>query len=649
MNRNLWISGALALVMLAGCDRGTDAPDPAAAPVASETATPDAAYDAFMSVANESLDMAGASEADLNDLVAALPDGMSLRWDSKSLDPASGATVFEGLTFGLGGDVEFGITFEQASIWGLESDLLTARLSGQRLDESGPVFTRLEGTNMSYFGVAQAMNTVLDAVMSGIEDELPDGAELGFDKLESTTDRVVLTGVSLRPWEMVPLSPDVLADLDEDIPAEALDFIHLAQQVIAVSRATAIDKSITLGTVGTMEMRQPGADLNATYEIGFLGVENTQGFDLDTYVVRDYRGSQINEYAHTPMPGEIISLSGFPAGFSMAQSESYAAATVSDLRLDKVMGYLARSELPGMDERDLLSFGRWTVSDYQAELNDKEILIADRAYFNGDQFEWLMPSDMSFGFEGATLNTGELTGFFQILFEAFLDDAGSDALSEQEQSEMELVREGVQKAIDLLPEHGLDTLPFDATFSLSWDADAGPTDFNMAFDADGYGKSAIDVAITLPGYDAIQAAYESEDRETAFEDVFMDAFAFRGARFLEEDKGGYDKLFGFAHALGKEYPDQGWGAILGNMEPAQLRAYLGTMMRMGKSAAAEEFPPAADWIESYASYLETGGSIEFVSDPPQPINKALIDAHDDDDPEPDEIVEMFGLTVTHTK
>ena len=84
-------------------------------------------------------------------------------------------------------------------------------------------------------------------------------------------------------------------------------------------------------------------------------------------------------------------------------------------------------------------------------------------------------------------------------------------------------------------------------------------------------------------------------------------------------------MFAYAHALGKEFPDEGWGAMLGNMEPAQLRTYLGTMMRMGKAAAAEEFPPAADWIEAYASYLESGGAFEFASNPPTPITKALID------------------------
>ncbi|MEE2930139.1 MAG: hypothetical protein VX599_05465, partial [Pseudomonadota bacterium] len=140
----------------------------------------------------------------------------------------------------------------------------------------------------------------------------------------------------------------------------------------------------------------------------------------------------------------------------------------------------------------------------------------------------------------------------------------------------------------------------------------------------------------------------SDDRDAAFEETFQTTFAFRGARMLEEDKGGYDKILGFANALGKEYPDQGWGAMLGSMEPAQMRTYLGTIMRMAKPGAAEEFPPAADWIESFASYLETGGSIEIKSAPPEPVTADLIDSYDSE-PEPETIVEIFGLTVTHTK
>lgn len=647
--RHILLGGMLAAIAVSGCSQATDTPDAKDPVTATHDATTEAGADAFAAFVNETFTLADASEANLEAVVSALPAYASMRWDSKSFDPASGATVFEGLSIGIGSDPEFGMTFESASLWGLETDLITARLQGQRLAETGPLFTRLEGTNVSYYGVAQAFNVLFDSILSGIAEDLPEGVELSFDKLESNTERVIVSGVSLRPWELALLPPERVTDLDDEIPGEVVDFIHLGQQLIAVSRAVAIDKSVSIGTQMSLEMRQPGADYSAAYDVGFVGAENIQGMDVDTYVARDVRSTQTNDYTHTPMPGEVISLTGFPAGFSMAQSERYGSSTVTGLRLDKVMGFLARSELPGMDERDLLSFGRWEVRDYEAELNDKEILKAEHAYFNGDSFEWLIPSDISFGMHGATLNTGELTGFFQILFETFISEAAPDTVSEEEQAQMNLVREGVQKAIDLLPEHGLDTLPFDAEFSAKWDADGGPTDFSAAFDADGFGKSAFELGINLPDYTALQAAFEAEDKEVAFEDAVQDTFAFLGARFYEEDKGGYDKLFGFAHALGKEYPDQGWGAMLGNMEPAQLRTYLGTMVRMGKSAAGQDFPPAADWIEAYASYLESGGSFEFRSNPPQPINKALMDSYDDVDPEPEEIVEIFGLTVSHTK
>ena len=383
--------------------------------------------------------------------------------------------------------------------------------------------------------------------------------------------------------------------------------------------------------------------------MAFAGASDVRGFDVGTNVVRDASGTQTSAYEGDLSPDELIAMTGFPSGLTLAQAESYATASITDLRLDKVMGYLARAELPSMDERDLLSLGRWEVTDYRTELNDKEILTADRAYFNGDSFEWVIPSDFNLGVSGATLNTGELTGFFKILFETFMNEAMLDEMDEDERTQVEQVREGVDKAIELLPEHGLDTLPFDFDLSMSWDADQGPSDFGLVFDADGYGRTAMALALDLPTYDAAKAAYEAEDQDAAFETAFEDGFAFRGASYSEEDKGAYDKLFGFAHAIGKEYPNEGWGAVLGSMEPAQLRSYLGTIMRMAKPGAEQDFPPAAEWIESFATYLETGGRIEFASQPPVPITRALIDQFDDQDPEPDEIVELFGLTVTHTK
>lgn len=646
MSYKHWTAGLVLTAGLAGC---APAEPPAETPALVEKGvSTDLSTDAYLAYANDTFTVTGAREADLSGLVANLPSYASLTWDSQSFDAASGATVFEGLALGFGGEEKFGISFETAKLWGYEDELLLSRMAGEQLSETGALFTRLEGTNVSYFGVAPALNSIFDETLEQLDAELPEGFEFGFDRFESNTGRFVMSGVSLRPWELSLLPAEKVTDFDEDIPAEVVEIVHGAQHLIAVSRSLAIEKSVSLDTDFTFEMHQPGAETSVSVAIELAAAEGIQGFDIEKNIARGYSGSQTNTYSDEVAPGEVITLSGFPAGFTMAQQESYESSELRNFKLDKLMGFLARSELPMMDERDLLSLGTWEVANYVSQLNDKTILTAERGFFNAENFEWIIPSDMSFGVSGAQLNTEELGEFFFVFFETFMAGVDADDLPEEEREQMELVREGVEKAMELLPEHGLDVLPFDMSVSAKWGADSGPTDFAFEWDAEGYGKTELTAGITLPIYESLQAAFESEDREDAFETAFLEAFSFRGARWFEQDKGVYDKLFGFAHALGKEYPDEGWGAMLGSMEPAQMRSYLGTMTRMGKASASAEFPPAAEWIESIATYLETGGSLEIASNPPRPIDEELIDSYEDD-PEPEEIVEIFGLTVTHTK
>lgn len=646
MSLKHWTLGLALAAGIAGCT-------PAEAPTETGTALDGAVSaitgnDAYLAFANDAFTVTGASEADFSSLVANLPAYASLTWDAQTFDAASGATVFEGLALGLGGEEKFGIKFETAKLWGYEDGLLLARMAGERLSETGALFTRLEGTNVTYFGVAPVLNSIFDETLEQLDAELPEGFEFGFDRFDSNTERFVMTGVSLRPWELSLLPAEKITDINEDIPAEVVDIVHGGQRLIAVSRSLAIEKSVSLDTDFTFEMRQPGAKTSVSVSVELAAAEGIQGFDIEKNIARGYSGSQTNAYSGDVAPGEVITLSGFPAGFTLAQQESYESSEISNMKLDKLMGFLARSELPMMDERDLLSLGTWEVANYVSQLNDKTILTAERGYFNAENFEWIIPSDLSFGLTGAQLNTGELSEFFFVFFETFMAGVDADDLPEGEREQMEMVREGVEKAMELLPEHGLEVLPFDLSMSAKWGADTGPTDFAFEWDADGFGSTELNAGVSLPTYEALQAAFDSEDREEAFETAFLEAFSFRGARWFEQDKGVYDKLFGFAHALGKEYPDEGWGAMLGSMEPAQMRTYLGTMARMGKASAGAEFPPAADWIESIAAYLETGGSLEIASNPPRPIDEELIDSYEDD-PEPEEIVEIFGLTVTHTK
>ncbi|MEQ9316465.1 MAG: hypothetical protein RLN72_11490, partial [Henriciella sp.] len=64
--------------------------------------------------------------------------------------------------------------------------------------------------------------------------------------------------------------------------------------------------------------------------------------------------------------------------------------------------------------------------------------------------------------------------------------------------------------------------------------------------------------------------------------------------------------------------------------------------------AAQELPAAAEWLEAYASYYETpGGSIELLVDPTVKLDQAYFEANDQVE-DPQQIVEDFGIKVTHT-
>lgn len=640
-----------ALFIAAGmtaCNPQTDTPEtPSAAELQSaEKKAPDEIA-AFTALLDTPMTVSGTSEADLSDLISALPDYVSVSWDTQSLNAATGATDFTGLAVSFGApDTPIGIRFDTASVWGLETDLLTARLKGERLSDSGKLFDRLEGENGRYFGFAAGFNTLFEGLLEQIGEEMPEGAELRFDAFEATIADIALQDVSLRPWELVPAPDALFAEIDEDEREMARSAAHIGQKLIAISRSVAYDNVAMRDLTGSLKMVQPGAEVEAAFSWELYGYSGVRGFDYDRIVSYNSRTRQSTEATSLPDAAGPLTSAGLPVGINFAQDESIGLMVVEDIRLDKALGFLARSELPGMEERDLLSLGRWKLTDYAAKLNDNEVFTINSVAIDADQFAWVIPEHITYDLDGMTVGVSELSEFFKVFFEAGLASM-SEIEDESEKTEMELVLEGIDKAIDLLPEHGLDTITFDADGQANWNADSGLSDFAASSKAEGFGETVFDFALDLPIYSQLQAAFESEDKEAAFETAFEDAFAFRGLRVKLVDGGGYDKILGFAQAIGKAYPDEGWGAMLGNMDPPQMRSYMATMIRMAKSEAERELPEAARWIESYASFIESGGTFEAISQPPRPINKALIDSYDDE-PEPEEFVEIFGITVTHT-
>lgn len=650
------LSALLLAGALAACGNGKDEPAPDAPPPPAESDVSAGEWQesiaSLQALAGEAFSLEGQLEADLQPINEALPDLLSVSWDDKSLDPTSGATVFKGLKVTVATEPEFGLQAEEAELWGLDTEFVAARLRGERLDETGLAFNRLEARNVSYFGVANAFNTLFDAMEESIEDESGTDVDIGFETFDSQTAEMVLSNVSLRPYEMVPISDTFFEDLvpDEEISDEdreemavATEAVRLAQQAVAVVRTLSIESGASYDSEATFVMDQPGMKQSVDVSWEFSGYENMNGFDIGRVVMVNTRQAQAMEFTNDN--GEFDELDLDDIKFDQLETTAYMA--YEDFALDKLAGFLARAEFPGMDQRDLMSLGSWETRDYKLRFNDGEVFEVDRAEFKADQFAWFFPEAISLDMTGAQLDIQEV-GEVVLAFipeEAVEEMAEGDGETEESGAEM---KESLRTAIAKLEETGLDTLPFDIAVNWRWGADTGETALSFDSRSEGFGTGAFSVDVTLPDYARAQAAFESEDKEAAFEAAFQEAFAFRGARFFESDDGGYDKLFAYASAIGKLYPQEGWGAMLGGMEPQQMRTFIATMIRSGKQPASQEFPPAAEWIESVAKYYETsGGSIELKSAPPAPVTVEYFDALDPD-VAPEQFVEDLGLSVTHT-
>ncbi|MGB3626372.1 MAG: hypothetical protein WA989_11100 [Henriciella sp.] len=591
---------------------------------------------AFQTFADEAFDIDDGTQADFAAINAALPDLVSITWDSEAFDADTGATLFGDLTATINTDPEFGLRASEARVWGLDDGFISARMRGERLDETATAISRMELSGLEYYGVANALNQMFDAMASTMDDEMQAEFDPVVSNFEITADKFVISNLTLRPYEYSP-APDSLyefLDVPEDEVEQVRENVGLLQQIVAVSRTIDIEKAAIFDSTINLQMNQTAMNQSIEARVGSYGYEGISGFDLDKAVIFDVEQSQAMRVKD--VDGEL-SEAGYEDGIGYRQVETTRFITYEDIKFDKLAGFLARGEFPGLEERDLISLGQWSARDYTLKMNDGDVFKADRARFDGRGFVWLLPETLNFELEGAGLGAEALAN----VFIGFVPDNPED----EETAEM---LANLKTAISKLDENGLSTIPFDVDASWAWDDGTGDADMNLAANSEGFGQLEFAVEFGMPDYAAVQAAAESGSIDSELEAAFEDAFYLGGLRFFEADNGGVDKLFTYASEVGKLYPQQGWGAMIGNMDAPQMRNFIATMIRAAKGQAAQELPAAADWLEAYASYYEApGGSIEFLVQPTVRLDQAYFEENNPDD-NPEKIVEDFGIKVIHT-
>ena len=621
---------------LSGEEPAGSAPAPAEAAGWSEKLATFEAFDAEAYADPES------AEADLSNIEGLLPELVSVSWDEQSYDETTGATAFENLRITINTEPAFGVSMDEARLWGFDDDLLIARLNGERLDETGTVFDRLEADGYSLFGAAGAMQAVFDVMEAEIGEEASSEVDFGVNQFDMTVESTVTGALTLRPFEYVPLSEETYAQLTDMLEIESgeleeegfdgLQAIRLAQQVIAVGRSVEIERGSARNMDMTMQIDSPEVSQTVSYTLDFYGYEGLSGYDIGGIYYSGMRQQQGMSFDGEALEAEEV----YPDGLSVDQLLTADYMSYEGIRLDTLAGFLARGEFPGLDQRDLISLGQSAVSNYSYQMGGSEVFRVDEMVVTADEFEWLLPEAIRFDMEGLAIYPGEIG-------ETFLSFIPSG-----EDEEMQAVRADIEAGIGLLDEHGFSEIPADVQAAMTWDKDGGETVFSFAAQSEGFGERIARLSINLPPYDSVEAAAEEDELDSAFEELFETHFTFNGARLYESDDGGYDKLFGYLHALGKQHESEGWGATLAGMPPEDLRQFIAVMTRSAKGSVQNDFPQAVDWIEAVASYFETsGGSLDIRLDPPQPLTPDSIEeltrANDDE-----AWVEQFGISVTHT-
>ena len=134
------------------------------------------------------------------------------------------------------------------------------------------------------------------------------------------------------------------------------------------------------------------------------------------------------------------------------------------------------------------------------------------------------------------------------------------------------------------------------------------------------------------------------DHQSAFEKLFEETFSITGGKIVLADQGGLDKMFGLASEFGKLDPDE-FGPMMANSTPEALRGMAVSGVGMAAIEAGREFPPAEKWIMSFSDWIKEGGTITVKLDPSEPLGAGMDEKYPD--PEPEEIMEILGITVTH--
>ena len=665
--RALLVSVALGASLAAGCSQGSGA-------VGAIDVDPNAIEAHVTKLISEPLKGTATAAADLEPLRAMLPPEVALSWGALSFDAATGSTLITNLKLTPKDTPTVGVQVSELRLWDFDAKLLQDRINGQRLGETAPLARRIDAKGVSLFGIADLLNAQAQSMMpadfndfgfpddampeepaddaaplkfqptdptepvpveqddpfSSIEDLYNSEPMMSVERYDVSIGRIIIDDVMLKPYQVAP-APAAANAVDPYDPMAML--MPALQQISAITTSYGIDTAAYLDFKIDFAMTQYGQKSEGNVGVAAMGARGLRGGDIDGMFLRDLKfgGS-----------GDM----GMGASTPVGMQYSIANMTLEDMRLEKILGYIAKGVMPPRTETNLMSLGVWRSQNESLKMGGKEIYSMGESMFDSSGWHWFIPTKLVATGKNMSLDFGAILEFGQQMNAAMMGDFGSDDPFYAEQMAAEQAQ--MQQLMATLNKHGLSKLSGDYNFGWNWNAGNGDTKLDLGFD----GKDMLQLSATyqgaFPSFKAVSDLIPEDGppNEAALMGVFSTDSTLKLIELNVNDKGGLPKIFGF---MGDMAPQMGMAPE--PMTGDQVRAMAVEAITMAARPDVSGIPELGPLMTPVASFVREGGKLRIALQPikPMPFSSLMGTVMMAGMGSPAQAIKDLGLKVEHSK
>ncbi len=655
--RILLATVALGASLAAGCSQGSAA-------IGAVDIDPTTIEAHVTKLVGETLKGKATAAADLEPLRAMLPADVALSWGGLTFDAATGSTLVTNLKLTPKDMPTVGVQVAELRLWDFDAKLLQDRINGLRLTETAPLARRIDAKGVSLFGIADVINAQAQSFMQddffipAPDAPADDAAPLKFqpadqvepvqvpgqesfddmfdnappamtvERYDVSIGRIVIDDVVLKPYQVAP-APAPAATADAYDPMAMM--MPALQQLAAIGMSYGIDTAAYMDFKVGFAMTEYGQKIEGDVSVAAMGARGMRGGDLDGMFLRDL------SYAFSGDMG-----TGAPVGMQY----NIANMTLEDMRLEKIMGHLAKGVLPPRTETNLMSLGVWRSQNESFKLGGKDIYSVGESNFDGTGWHWFIPTKLTASGKNVSLDIGALMEFGQQMNASMMGDVATDDPFYAEQLAAETAQ--MQQMMASLNKNGLSKPTMDYNFGWNWNAANGDTKLDLGFD----GKDLLQFSATYQGgFPSFKAVSDlipetGEPNESALMGVFQSNSSLKLIELNVQDKGGLPKIFGF---MGEMAPSMGMGDA--PMTAEQVRAMAVEGITMAARPDVTGIPELGPLMMPIATFVREGGKLRIAVQPTtaMPFSTLMGTVMAAGMGSPAQAIKDLGLKVEHAK